>query len=234
MARARICVELPDGRWKSDVTREFPEIQFRLPSVTMSDGRAVEVVVADGNVVETCLSALEEHSDVADSIIFHREKDKGIIQIQTTDPLLQIASRQSRTPLMYPIEIYQGNVIVDVIAPYDNISALGTQLKASGATFNVEYVQRDHEMCRVLTERQREVLLAAVEHGYYETPRRCSLTELADKMGIAKSTCSGMLQRIEKALVDDFLVERSATSPHSKNKQAQREIENPNHSSGYL
>lgn len=232
MARARIRVTLPDGRWKADVTREFPDALFRLPSITTSEESAVEVVVVYGSVVETCLSALDEHPAVADSIVLHRGKKKGIVQIQTRNPLLLTASSQSNTPLMYPLEINRGDVIADVISQYENISNLGTRLEASDAQFEVVYIQRDHEMCRVLTERQREVLRAAVEHGYYETPRRCSLTELADKIGIAKSTCSGMLQRIEKVLVEDFLSDRSATPPHATNTQTHREIEPSNHPSG--
>lgn len=39
---------------------------------------------------------------------------------------------------------------------------------------------------------------AVIERGYYDTPRRCTLTELADELDLAKSTCSERLHRAEE------------------------------------
>lgn len=35
-------------------------------------------------------------------------------------------------------------------------------------------------------------------------PRRCTLTELAEAVDIAKSTCSETLQRVERTIVREF------------------------------
>jgi predicted DNA binding protein len=56
------------------------------------------------------------------------------------------------------------------------------------------------------------VLLTAVECGYYDTPRECSLTELAGELGVAKSTCSETLHRIEEVVVKRFVRELSEAS----------------------
>jgi predicted DNA binding protein len=56
-----------------------------------------------------------------------------------------------------------------------------------------------------LTERQREVLFEAVDRGYYDVPRETTLTEVADRVGIAKSTCSEVLQRVERTIVREFV-----------------------------
>lgn len=47
--------------------------------------------------------------------------------------------------------------------------------------------------------------MAAVEAGYYDTPRTCTLTELADEVGLAKSTCSEILHRAEEIIVKEFI-----------------------------
>jgi len=44
-----------------------------------------------------------------------------------------------------------------------------------------------------------------VELGYYDVPRRFTLTEVADHVGIAKSTCSETLQRVERTVVREFV-----------------------------
>lgn len=57
---------------------------------------------------------------------------------------------------------------------------------------------------RPLTPRQREILLRAVHGGYYEYPRRITLTDLAREIGIAKSTLSESLIMIERTVMQSF------------------------------
>ena len=49
----------------------------------------------------------------------------------------------------------------------------------------------------LLTERQREVLDAAIELGYYSVPRRVTSTAVAEAVGCAPSTASEHLRKIE-------------------------------------
>ena len=59
-----------------------------------------------------------------------------------------------------------------------------------------------------LTEKQREVLELAVNRGYYEDGARITLKELADELGIARSTTGEHLKRAEaevlKRAINDF------------------------------
>jgi predicted DNA binding protein len=56
-----------------------------------------------------------------------------------------------------------------------------------------------------LTPRQREVLLAAWEQGYYEIPRDISSDELAEELGITHQTLSELLRRGTNALIKSQL-----------------------------
>nr|WP_321576104.1 helix-turn-helix domain-containing protein [Halosolutus gelatinilyticus] len=48
-----------------------------------------------------------------------------------------------------------------------------------------------------LTTRQRKVIEVAVETGYYRSPRETSLEDVVDAVGIAPSTASEHLRKIE-------------------------------------
>lgn len=48
----------------------------------------------------------------------------------------------------------------------------------------------------VLTDRQREILTAAVE-GYYEVPRQATIRDIADEIGLSQATVGEHLQKIE-------------------------------------
>lgn len=52
-----------------------------------------------------------------------------------------------------------------------------------------------------LTDRQREVLFAAFDAGYYERPRKTTGTELADELGITSATFQQHLRAAERKLV---------------------------------
>lgn len=55
-----------------------------------------------------------------------------------------------------------------------------------------------------LPAEQREALVAAVEHGYYERPRQITLDELADDLGCPRSTLSYRLRSAESKLAKSF------------------------------
>jgi predicted DNA binding protein len=54
-------------------------------------------------------------------------------------------------------------------------------------------------------DRQLQLLTMAVERGCYDTLRECSLTELTNELGIAKSTCSEILHRVEGVVIIQFV-----------------------------
>lgn len=68
---------------------------------------------------------------------------------------------------------------------------------------------------RNLPEEQREALVAAVEHGYYETPRQITLDELATDVGVPRSTLSYRLRSAESKLAKAFALDRGAAELQS-------------------
>ncbi|MEM4780780.1 MAG: helix-turn-helix domain-containing protein [Halalkalicoccus sp.] len=57
---------------------------------------------------------------------------------------------------------------------------------------------------------QRRALHAAVGRGYYETPKKIELGELAEELGVPRSTLSYRLRRAEAALAGAFVERDSA------------------------
>ena len=53
--------------------------------------------------------------------------------------------------------------------------------------------------------RQRELLQVGLELGYYDLPREVTLQELADEIGIAKTTASQHLRKAEATIVEFFV-----------------------------
>lgn len=63
-----------------------------------------------------------------------------------------------------------------------------------------------------LTPEQDAALRAAVEHGYYQTPREIETYELAEKLGVPGSTLSYRLRRAEAKLADAYVTDHPSAA----------------------
>lgn len=63
----------------------------------------------------------------------------------------------------------------------------------------------DASIERQLTKQQREALLAALEEGYFEVPRRATATDVADELDISKSSFLGRIKRAQQTVFTQLL-----------------------------
>ncbi|MGM0398897.1 MAG: helix-turn-helix domain-containing protein [Halobacteriota archaeon] len=75
-----------------------------------------------------------------------------------------------------------------------------TTLETAGDADRVRTFELD-----VLTDRERAVMEAAVTRGYYESPRRATLGELAEEFDVTKQTLSTCLNSAEAKMVTSLI-----------------------------
>ncbi len=63
----------------------------------------------------------------------------------------------------------------------------------------------EHEILKVLTDKQRNILIEAKNRGYYEYPRRINTQGLSDRLGISKATTVEHLRKAEIRLMSNLL-----------------------------
>lgn len=56
-----------------------------------------------------------------------------------------------------------------------------------------------------LTRRQEEIIMMAFEKGYFETPRKIKLKNLAEATGVSQATLSEILRKGQKKIIVDYL-----------------------------
>jgi len=205
MPNAKLRLTVPEEVWLGDVTRSYPETRIRVLAAIPDGLSGVGLVEITGPETEGVVTAMRAQDDVTAIELLQQRDDEALVQFETSDPLLLLPARGSNVPLEMPFDIRDGEVAWEVTAPTEQLSELGEQLDEFGISFSVEYIRQEPDREHLITDRQQEIVEAAVEAGYYDTPRQCSLTELAARIDIAKSTCSDTLHRAEEAIVKEYV-----------------------------
>ncbi|RQG95880.1 helix-turn-helix domain-containing protein [Natrarchaeobius chitinivorans] len=205
MAQATLSVTMPEQVWIQQVSVAYPEATFQVLAAVPGSESGFALVRITGPDVPDVVDDVNDHPQITELSLIQWSDNEATIHFETTAPLLLFSSRESGMPIELPVEIQDGEATVDVTGSRERLAELAEQLEFFGLQYRIENVSERLHESQLLSERQLEVVVAAVEEGYYDTPRRSSLTELADHLDIAKSTCSETLHRAEEAIVKRFV-----------------------------
>ncbi len=106
---------------------------------------------------------------------------------------------------------YRWRIVLANDAPiHDFFDALGDEVGHCAGVEMLRLTDLDPDRSREeriesLPKEQRDALRVAVERGYYETPRRIDLSELAEQLDVPRSTLSYRLRRAEAELATAFV-----------------------------
>ena len=205
MALTKLVVELPPGTWIGEVSSAYPDSVFRVLAAISVDETGVGLLEVTSEEVPAVLTAIEEHEGVLDAELLRAGENEALVQFETSQAVLLLAVRNSMVPLELPLRIVAGKATMELTASQSRLAELTEQLASFGLSYEVEYLRQSPTSSDLLTDQQRSLLADAVERGYYDTPRGCTLTELAEDVGVAKSTLSERLHRIEGRVMKAFV-----------------------------
>jgi predicted DNA binding protein len=104
--------------------------------------------------------------------------------------------------LRTPATIQNGYSEVIMAGPDESIKRLMKMFPSPQLQIEAVY-DTEKEDEAILTPRQTEIFHKAMAAGYFDVPRRVTLTELAARVGVAVSSLSEMLAVVEKKLLQD-------------------------------
>lgn len=115
--------------------------------------------------------------------------------------------RLHRILTRYPLRLKDGWLRFETVAHASQIRHVVRDLRRRVGPTNVEAVRRGKVTLGSLglSLSQETVFRTAIHAGYYDVPRRISVTDLAMSLGKSKSTVSEALGRISKRLTDSAL-----------------------------
>jgi predicted DNA binding protein len=144
--------------------------------------------------------------NVVDVEVIAAAEESGFYRvIYRRDPFIPLL-RRLRLLRHFPIPIERGVATWTVIGPESKVHQLLEKLGSVPPGVQVESVRHGAlpPGASPLTPRQHEILRRALAEGYFDVPRRVSLTQLAPKIGVAISTLSVTLALIEKKIAEPY------------------------------
>lgn len=137
------------------------------------------------------------------NLIFKDEKSIALnIVMEETWVLNMIVEAQA--VLHFPIIIHDGIALFELIASRVKIEQMFNNSNWKKLEISIKQIG---QYCAntILTPRQSEILTKALANGFFEIPRRISLSDFAKDFGISATALSGNIRRITQKLGENYL-----------------------------
>lgn len=196
--------------WGSEIHTVFPQHELSSIDCRWVKGQVAHLLLARGN------------SNDFERIISYLKKRKDVVKVEEisrddTSLYLRVLSRKDNTTKQFsdfffehdcfPIAPtrFEGKYEVWTLGTPDkkNISEIYTMLKKDHPTKMI-FLKED-KMTDPLTKKQREILTYAKMFGYYEWPRKNSVTTICNIVKIPKTVFLSHLRKAENKVMKEYL-----------------------------
>lgn len=203
----RLRVPLPDSAWIAAFSRENPDVRIEvLGRLDVERGRSLTELrlhVPGPGPWRGAVRALPRVDEVEE--LGGGPTEVNLRVVHRTSGFVPIF-RALHLIRRFPFTIEGGVASWVVIAPERKIRALLERVRAKAPAAALESIRQAGPAGTgdLLTPRQSELLRRSMAAGYFEVPRRLTLTELAGQLGMAVSSLSEALAIIEKKLLEKW------------------------------
>ncbi len=101
----------------------------------------------------------------------------------------------------------KGKMVLSVIGEEQELKKFLDVIKILGDVQSVSYKKatfNEQNIISCLTEKQKEILIAAKKNGYYHYPRKINSQELSERIGLSKPTVVQHLRKAEVRLISNI------------------------------
>lgn len=212
MPRVKLKIKPPHEQFER-FSRKYPDDEFRILSSYHTENGLCVLMEADTSNAEAIIQDFEEAAKVRSYEVLNATEQTLLMQHVMQEPVPRQMLHAAGIAPKFPLTLRNGWMIVESFTTREQLSQLKSALESNGVTYEVMSITPLSDPTNLLTNRQWRVVTEAVTRGYYDSPRECSLTDLAASLGISKSTTSDILHRAEGHIIKEFI---AATGTETK------------------
>lgn len=188
-----------------DFSATHPGVEFRIQTSWPTEDKLLTIMEIKTPDSAAVLSLFDESPDIHKCETLYSDDQILLVRISTLEPPPHRAAQAVGGLPPFPLVIRNGWIISEINMTYDKLSELENRLEAAGIRYEVVSITQSTDVTGLLTDRQRQFISEAVKRGYYDSPRQCSLTELAASFDVSKPTASGIIHRAEERIIKEFI-----------------------------
>jgi predicted DNA binding protein len=178
-------------------------VKIAIFDMTLKEGNTLEDIEMPG--VFTVLSVLGRKGNTYTCLV-QAKYNKNILKISELQPLKVLMAEN--VIFGFPFIVSKEKIVFTVITDNAYLKTVLKVLKSVGFIKKMSFHKpsfSEYNILSCLTERQKEIIIAAEKHGYYEVPREITSEELSRKLGISKATTVEHLRKAEKRIISEIV-----------------------------
>ncbi len=196
------------------ISTELPDEEFSILSSHPTDDGVLGLVELDTPDPNTVAQHFEDSPEMSYEVL-HNDGQTLVIQYLIPETESNRALRASGILPRFPAHLQDGWLTAEHTASHERVSQFPTEMDAAGIPYQIQSITQAYDPTELLTARQHEFITEAVERGYYDSPRECTLTELAEGFGVNPSAASGVLHRAEETIIKEAIGESAVEADES-------------------
>lgn len=173
-------------------------------AVRVSNRRALELGEVIGPSATTAAKAIRDHPAIVRYERLESASERSLSKYETAQTDLYDFVEMAGLTIEFPVDVERGWYNFELTETRAELDDIQEVLGGSPLSYELDSLV-------TRTDRQREVLEAAVRKRYLSVPRKCTLAELAETLGIDTSTASTVLRRGQARLAEWFLAGPEST-----------------------
>jgi predicted DNA binding protein len=188
----------------ADFSTEFPDAEFNVLAAQPTDDGLLDIVEVTTPNGDKLVRHIKDAPKVYSFEVIHI--DGGMVLIQFMIPISETYSALVASGIIpqQPVLLQDGWYSTEITATHERLSTYTAELAATGLPYQIMSITQTHDSKELLTDRQWEFITEAVEQGFYDTPRDCTLTELTETFDINISAMSRLRHRAESRIIREF------------------------------
>ena len=196
---------IPAEKWLAKFSRSYPSLQFKLLSMLpISKNQGYCLLQIEGTNINQFWEKFEQFYDSKNFHLIFKDEKSIALNIVIQEPWVLNMIVEAQAVLHFPIIIHDGIALFELIAPRVKIEQLFSHSNWKKLDISIKQIG---QYCAdtVLSPRQTEILTKALANGFFEIPRRISLSDFAKDIGISATALSGNVRRITQKLGENYI-----------------------------
>ena len=152
---------------------------------------------------------MPKEATILDVLKVDRNKYTCLIKVQAKRRFSHIF-KLFNLNIIYDVPYYASKekLVFSCIGDNESLEKLLKVIKVLGKVKDIRFQKatfQEYEMLNCLTDKQKDVMIAARKYGYYNYPREINSEKLAEKVGLSKATTIEHLRKAEGRIVEQLL-----------------------------